>query len=70
MGKKPRQHAQQPVLNGLNPLIVRELAVERAQVDLERLRRLFLVTMGRGEYVLDILALLLLEEALERSVRG
>ena len=52
------------------PLLVRQLAVERAQVDVELFGGFFLVAVRRGEDVLDVLALTLLEEALERSVGG
>ena len=44
--------------------VVRKLAVERAQVDLERFGRLFLVAIGGGKDVLDVFAFLLLQKAL------
>ena len=46
-------------------LLVRQLAVERAQVDVELFCGLFLVAVRRGENVLDVLAFALLEETLK-----
>ncbi len=48
--------------------LVRQLAVQRAQIDVEHFGGLFLVAVRRREDVFDVLALALLQEALERRV--
>ena len=49
-------------------LLVRELPVERTEVDLQRFSRFLLIAVCCGQNMLNILLLLLLEEALERGV--
>ena len=50
--------------------VVGKFAVERGEVDLERVGGFRLIAAGRDEDVLDVFLFLLLEEALERGVAG